>query len=76
LWQYGTYKPVSNPWGWSTLTNMIWVEQPVGTGFSTGAVTARSEEDVAAQFNGFWRNFVDTFGLHGYKVYIAGESYA
>ncbi|KAK4451899.1 carboxypeptidase [Podospora aff. communis PSN243] len=76
LWQAGTYKPVQNPWGWNTLTNMIWVEQPVGTGFTTGPITAKSEEDVASQFNGFWKNFVDTFGLHGYKVYIAGESYA
>ncbi|KAK0627147.1 carboxypeptidase cpdS precursor [Immersiella caudata] len=76
LWQTGTFKPVRNPWAWNTLTNMIWVEQPVGTGFTTGPATAKSEEDVASQFNGFWKNFVDTFGIHGYKVYIAGESYA
>lgn len=25
---------------------------------------------------GFFKNFVDTFGMHGYKVYITGESYA
>lgn len=24
----------------------------------------------------FWANFVDTFDLTGYKVYIVGESYA
>jgi carboxypeptidase D len=48
----------------------------VGTGFSQGTPTAKSEEDVAAQFLGFWKNFVDTFGMQGYKVYIAGESYA
>ncbi|EGO60563.1 hypothetical protein NEUTE1DRAFT_57101 [Neurospora tetrasperma FGSC 2508] len=76
LWQYGTYKPVKNPWSWHTLTNVIWVEQPVGTGFSTGNVTATSEEDVAAQFMGFWKNFIDTFAMQGYKVYITGESYA
>ncbi|KAK3944113.1 Alpha/Beta hydrolase protein [Diplogelasinospora grovesii] len=76
IWQYGTFKPVANPWSWHTLTNVIWVEQPVGTGFSTGTVTATSEEDVAKQFMGFWKNFVDTFSMQGYKVYIAGESYA
>ncbi|KAK1760514.1 Alpha/Beta hydrolase protein [Echria macrotheca] len=76
LWQYGTYRPVQNPWSWHTLTNVIWIEQPVGTGFSRGRPTAQNEEDVARQFNGFWRNFVDLFGLHGYKVYISGESYA
>ena len=29
------------------LTNVLWVEQPVGTGFSIGEVTATSEEDIA-----------------------------
>ncbi|KAI1099531.1 alpha/beta-hydrolase [Jackrogersella minutella] len=76
IWQYGTLKPVPNPWSWNRLTNVVWVEQPIGTGFSRGKVTATSEEDVAAQMMGFWKNFVDTFSLQGYKVYIAGESYA
>ena len=76
LWQYGTYKPIANPWGWHHLTNIVWVEQPVGTGFSTGNVTATDEEDVARQFMGWFKNFVDTFGMQGYKVYITGESYA
>ncbi|KAI3342277.1 serine carboxypeptidase [Ustulina deusta] len=75
-WQYGTYKAVPNPWAWNRLVNTIWVEQPVGTGFSRGTVTATSEEDAAAQLLGFWKNFVNTFSLQGYKVYIAGESYA
>ncbi|KAL5377118.1 hypothetical protein PMIN06_011865 [Paraphaeosphaeria minitans] len=75
-WQYGTPKPVYNPWNWANLTNMVWVEQPVGTGFSQGEPTATSEEEVAVQFAGFWKNFLDTFGLCGRKVYIAGESYA
>ncbi len=76
LWQYGTFAPVQNPWTWVNLTNMVWVEQPVGTGFSQGNVTATDETDVAAQFLGFFKNFVDTFGLQNRKVYITGESYA
>ena len=76
MWQYGTYKPYSNPWSWNKLTNVVYIEQPVGTGFSEGTVTATSEEDIASQFMGFWKNFVDTFGMQGYTVYIAGESYA
>ena len=28
------------------------------------------------QFMGFYKNFIDTFSLQGYAVYIAGESYA
>ena len=76
LWQYGTYKPIRNQWSWTNLTNMVWVEQPVGTGFSQGTPTATSEADVAAQFLGFFKNFVDLFALQGYTIYIAGESYA
>jgi carboxypeptidase D len=76
LWQYGTFKPVKNPWTWVNLTNMVWVEQPVGTGFSQGTPTATSEEEAAAQFLGFFKNFIDTFGLHKKKIYISGESYA
>jgi carboxypeptidase D len=76
LWNYGTFKPVRNPWTWVELTNMLWVEQPIGTGFSQGRGTEQSEEDVAATFLSWFRNFVDTFALQGKKIYIAGESYA
>ncbi|KID96271.1 serine-type carboxypeptidase, partial [Metarhizium majus ARSEF 297] len=76
LWQYGTFQPVPNPWGWHHLSNVLWVEQPIGTGFSQGNVTARNEDDAAKQFLGFFRNFVQTFSMQGYKVYITGESYA
>ncbi|POS70943.1 carboxypeptidase cpdS [Diaporthe helianthi] len=75
-WQSGTFKPNANPWSWHQLTNVVWVEQPIGTGYSTGTITAQNEDDVAQQFMGFWRNFVDAFGLHGYKIYVTGESYA
>lgn len=55
---------------------MIWVEQPIGTGFSQGTPDATNETTVAAEFLGFFKNFVDTFGLHNKKIYITGESYA
>lgn len=78
LWQYGTYRPVKNVYAWTNLTNVVWIEQPVGTGFSKVGVegAAQNELDVAKQFLGFWKNFVDTFNLHNRKVYITGESYA
>lgn len=50
--------------------------RPVGTGFSQGTPTATSEEEAAAQFLGFFKNFVETFSMQGYKVYVTGESYA
>ncbi|KAL1902840.1 hypothetical protein Sste5346_000751 [Sporothrix stenoceras] len=76
IWQSGTYLPVKNDWSWNKLSNIVYIEQPVGTGFSVGEVTATSEEDVAEQFLGFWKNFVTLFSLEGYKVYVTGESYA
>ena len=76
LWQPGLFKPVENKWSWHKLTNVVWVDQPVGSGFSQGTVTARNEEDVAKQFLSFWKNFVDTFAMQGYKVYVTGSSYS
>lgn len=55
---------------------MIWVEQPVGTGFSQGESTETSQEAVAASFLGFLKNFQETFDFKNKKIYIAGESYA
>jgi carboxypeptidase D len=65
IWQYGSYLPVKNNWAWSNLTNVVWVEQPAGTGFShVGSDGApKDEEEAAAQFLGFFKNFVDTFAL-------------
>jgi len=60
------------------LTNVVWVEQPAGTGYSQvrGTPPATNELEVAEQFLGFFKNFVDTFGLYNKKIYITGESYA
>ena len=55
---------------------MIWIDQPVSTGFSPGNITVNDELDVASQFRGFWKNFIETFSMQGYKIYITGESYA
>ncbi|RFU72029.1 serine-type carboxypeptidase [Trichoderma arundinaceum] len=75
LWQPGTIKPQPNPWSWHLLTNVVWIEQPVGVGYSQGEPSITNEDELAAQFMGFWRNFIDTFSLQGWKVYIAAESY-
>lgn len=76
VWQPGVFRPFANKWSWHHLTNVVWIDQPVGTGFSQGTVTATDEADVARQFLGFWKNFIDTFGMQGYKVYVTGSSYS
>ncbi|KDN45289.1 alpha/beta-hydrolase [Tilletiaria anomala UBC 951] len=66
-----------NPYSWTNLTNMLWVEQPVSTGFGTGTPDAKDENDVADEFYGFLTNFMATFPeLKGKNLYITGESYA
>jgi carboxypeptidase D len=74
-WQPGTFQPVQNKWSWHRLTNVVWIDQPVGTGFSQGTPTATSQADVVQDFLGFWQNFVDTFTLQGYQVHVTGSSY-
>ncbi|KAI1342502.1 carboxypeptidase [Xylariaceae sp. FL0016] len=80
LWQSGTYAPQPNPFSWTNLTNMVYVDQPIGTGFSPAAKGApakiNNEVDVGREFSGFWKNFMTTFNMTGRKVYLTGESYA
>ena len=57
------------------MTSVVWIEYPIGTGFTQGSVTGKNEDEIAAQFLGFWKNFVHTFAIQGYKIYIATESY-
>lgn len=76
LWQPGTFKPVENYYSWVNLTNMLWVDQPVGTGFSTGTPTAVSQEETAQDFVKFFLNWQQLFGIKNFKIYVTGESYA
>ena len=54
----------------------MYIDQPAGTGLSPGPATVQDEIDVSNQFNDFWKRFIQTFSMQGYKVYITGESYA
>jgi len=76
IWSWGQYEPTFNPYAWVNLTNVLWVEQPVGTGFSIGNVTATSEEEIAQDFANFFLNFQKIFGISKFKIYVTGESYA
>lgn len=75
-WMSGLYEPVRNHYAWNNLSNIVWIEQPVGTGYTRGQPNATSEDDIVRQFSGFWKSFVDLFELHNSKIYITGESYA
>lgn len=72
-----THKAEPNPYSWTNLTNVIWVDQPAGTGFSRGKPKNQSLEQVAEEFNGFLFSLYHTFPkLQGKRLWLAGESYA
>ncbi|KAF8520019.1 Alpha/Beta hydrolase protein [Hysterangium stoloniferum] len=76
-WAPGTAVPIVNDFSWTNLSSVIWIEQPVGTGFSQGTPNIRNEDDLAVQLVGFLQQFLEVFSeLKGKKFYITGESYA
>ena len=68
-----------NPWSWSESANMIFLEQPLRTGFSKAAAGAHNidnEDEVASDFFKFMQSFLTVFPEYqGLPVYITGESY-
>jgi len=75
-WESGTLSPVLNPYTWVNLTNMVWIEQPVGVGFTQGTPNITDEVQLAVELAGFWHNFIDLFDMQKYDMYLTGESYA
>lgn len=74
-WNVGTAKPIVNQHSWTNLSSLLYVEQPVGTGFSQGKPEAKNENDVAAELAGFFVQFLEVFSeLKGKKLYLTGES--
>lgn len=55
---------------------MVWIDQPLGVGYSQGEPDIEIEEQLAVQFTGFWKNFVELFCMEDWKTYLTGESYA
>ncbi|KAH8657804.1 carboxypeptidase S3, penicillopeptidase S3, CPD-S3 [Xylariales sp. PMI_506] len=50
VWLPGTYRSIENPYSWVNETNMLWIDQPVGTGYSIGTPVVSSEEEMAQDF--------------------------
>ena len=72
-----TYVAKPNPYSWTNLTNIMWVDQPAGTGFSRGPALNQSMEQVALDFNGFLLNLYKDFPkLRGKNLWLMGESFA
>ncbi|KAI0053271.1 alpha/beta-hydrolase [Auriscalpium vulgare] len=76
-WSWGQAQPTPNPWSWTNLSNVLWVEQPVGTGFSQGTPDISNDDELAAEVFGFLQQFLEVFSeLKGSNFFVTGESYA
>lgn len=55
----------------------MFVEQPVGVGYSYGGTPPQNETDVSRDFYGFLQNFFTVFpGMRQKRLFLVGESYA
>ncbi|QRW09820.1 Serine carboxypeptidase [Ceratobasidium sp. AG-Ba] len=73
----GASAPSFNPYAWTSASDMLYVEQPVGTGFTLGTPNLTNENQLADQFYGFLQEFYTVFpNLVKKELYITGESYA
>ncbi|KAF7315184.1 Carboxypeptidase [Mycena indigotica] len=76
-WSWGQAEPTPNPFAWNSLGHMIWVEQPVGTGFSQGTPNITNDDQLAQELVGFFEQFLEVFSeLKGNNLWLTGESYA
>lgn len=70
-------KPYANPYSWTKAANILYVEQPVGVGFTKGTAKLTNEKQIAEEFASFLDNFYKAFPeLSKKKLWITGESYA
>ncbi|KIJ35084.1 hypothetical protein M422DRAFT_233049 [Sphaerobolus stellatus SS14] len=70
---------VKNEFGWNTLADTIWVDQPVGVGYATADSKGYvfDEDQMGLDFMRFLSNLVQVFpSLAKRPLYLTGESYA
>ncbi|KAJ6452243.1 alpha/beta-hydrolase [Mycena sanguinolenta] len=75
----GTYSIVQNNFSWNQLADTFWIDQPVGTGYSTSdaAGYVPDEDQMGEDFVQFLSNIVKIFpSLAKRPLYLSGESYA
>jgi cathepsin A (carboxypeptidase C) len=70
---------VNNPNSWNTKANVMWIDQPAGTGFSVGSNDGYMYENIVGDHvYGFLQNFFQypIFSKYrGLDFFITGESY-
>ena len=69
--------PSGNPYSWTKLANVLYIDRPVGSGYSGGSVEATVNAQVTQAFAAWLGAFYKVFPiLKSKNTYIAGESYA
>jgi cathepsin A (carboxypeptidase C) len=68
---------VPNPHSWNTKANVLWLDQPQSTGFSTGPLKISGNEDETVEhFYAFLMNFYKAYPQYKQNdLFISGESY-
>ncbi|EGG02856.1 putative carboxypeptidase KEX1 precursor [Melampsora larici-populina 98AG31] len=72
-------KLTNSQWSWSQYANLLFIDQPAGTGYSFagGGETIRELDQAANQVVSFLERFFKLFPeLSNLDTYLAGESYA
>jgi len=64
-----------NPYSWTTKANVMWIDQPPGTGFSKGKWDF-GEDGVAEDMYQFLQVFFKAKPEYNKKFFVTGESYA
>ena len=63
-----------NEYSWTNLSGMLYIEQPVGIGYSQGTPNIQDGDDLATQFVGFLQQFLEVFPeLKGKRTCLTGE---
>ncbi|OSD04774.1 alpha/beta-hydrolase [Trametes coccinea BRFM310] len=73
------FRLTPNNFSWDKLADYVWIDQPVGVGFSTAdsAGYVHDEDEMGRDFMGFLSNLVKVFpSLKTRPLYLTGESYA
>ncbi|KAL4442630.1 hypothetical protein ABPG74_007032 [Tetrahymena malaccensis] len=70
---------VSNPYSWNNNASVLFVDQPIGTGFSSlgKSKILKTEEEISQDMHQVLQNFLQAYPQYiNRDFYIAGESYA
>ncbi|OBT94807.1 hypothetical protein VE01_06309 [Pseudogymnoascus verrucosus] len=70
-------KPQRNPYSWTRGANVLYIDQPIGTGFSTGTSNNTDNEHNTAAVVKWLDSFFNVFPeMRSKKIHLMGESYA